>query len=150
MDTKATAIDGQIQGQFGKMPVGFYVSYATAPGVSAAAIASGTLANTYNGGTETRRSVNLAAELGVLPEKATLGFGIRRGKSGVNVVDALGATIAGTNATDNAWLLEGSYKLAQNMMLNLVYTKQSGTFWNTNAITATGSKQTTVNLATIF
>ncbi len=30
-DTKATAIDGQMQGEIGKMPVGFYVSYATAP-----------------------------------------------------------------------------------------------------------------------
>src|SRR5665647_1940209 len=37
-DTKATAVDGQMQGRMGDMPVGFYASYATAP--------AGT--NTYN------------------------------------------------------------------------------------------------------
>jgi hypothetical protein len=79
----------------------------------------------------------------VIPEKATIGFGIRRGKSGV----AVGSS---ANASDNAWLIEGSFKLAQNMLLNLVYTSQSGDFWDANAIAGTGSKQTTLNLATLF
>jgi hypothetical protein len=152
MDTKASAIDGQLQGQLGKMPVGFYVTYAKAPYV--APVAGGTSGNTYNGGTLTKSSFNLAAELGVIPEKATVGFGIRRGKSGVD--DGTGA-----NATDNAVLIEASYKLAQNMLLNLVHTSQSGGYWGllstdpaapagaTNA-QFIGSKQTYLNMAVIF
>ncbi len=140
-DTKATAIDGQMQGQLGKMPVGFYATYARAPAPS------GANDNTYNsGGTATKSSFNLAAELGVIPEKATVGFGIRRGKSG----GSAGSLVAGANDSDNALLIEASYKLAQNMLLNLVYTSQSGDFWSAANSAALGSKQTYINLATIF
>jgi hypothetical protein len=135
MDTKATAIDGQMQGEWNKMPLGFYASYARAPAT--------TTGNAFNGGTATKSSFNFSTELGVIPEKATIGFGIRRGKSG-------DASITGTNASDNAFLIEGSYKLAQNMLLNLVYTSQSGDYWNAANTSALGSKQTVINLATIF
>ncbi len=139
-DTKAFAIDGQMQNTLANnMPLGIYVTYARAPKPDA-----GGNDNTYNsGGTDTRSSFNIAAELGVIPEKVTVGFGIRRGKSGQTVGSA-------TNASDNAILLEGSYKLAQNMLLNLVYTSQSGDYWDVTNTAATGSKQTTINLATIF
>jgi hypothetical protein len=140
-DTKATAIDGQMQGALGNMPVGFYATYARAPAPS------GGIDNAYNsGGTATKSAFNLAAELGVIPEKATVGFGIRRGKSGGN----LGSGIAGANDSDNAWLLEASYKLAQNMLLNLVHTSQSGDFWSAANTAAIGSTQTYVNLAVIY
>jgi len=134
-DTKATAIDGQMQGALGNMPVGFYATYARAP--------STVNGNAYNGGTDTKSSFNLAAELGVIPEKATVGFGIRRGKSGVAVGSA-------TNASDNAWLLEASYKVAQNMLLNLVHTSQSGDYWDAPTTAAIGSTQTYLNLAVIY
>jgi hypothetical protein len=139
-ETKAWAIDGQMQNTLANnMPLGIYVTYARAPVASVAGID-----NAYNpGGTDARSSFNIAAELGVIPEKATIGFGIRRGKSGQAVGSA-------TNASDNAILLEGSYKLAQNMLLNVIYTSQSGDFWDATNTAATGSKQTLVNLATIF
>jgi hypothetical protein len=144
-DTKATAIDGQMQGELGGMPVGFYASYARAPSVTP--VAGGTIGNAYNpGGTATKSAFVFSTEVGVIPEKATLGFGIRRGKSGGNA----GTLIAGSNDTDNSYLLEGSYKLAQNMMLQLVYTHQSGSFWSTANKNAIGSNQTALNLATIF
>lgn len=140
-ETKATAIDGQMQGAVGGMPLGIYAEFARAP-VS-------TLGNTFNqdaggvAGTATKSSFNISAELGVIPEKATLAIGIRRGKSG----QLVGAS---NNASDNAILLGASYKLRQNVMLNLYYTAQSGDYW-TAANTATyGAKQTTINLATIF
>jgi hypothetical protein len=136
VDTKATAIDGQMQGTLGTMPVGFYVTYARAPTSTGGN-------NAYNGGTDTKSSFNIAGEFGVIPEKATLGFGLRRAKSGV----AMGSS---ANASDNAWLIEGSYKLAQNILLNLVYTRQSGDYWDATNTAALGSKQTTLNLATIF
>jgi hypothetical protein len=141
-DTKAWAIDGQMQNTLANnMPLGIYVTYARAPKEN------GNNAFNFdangNPGTDTKSSFNIAAELGVIPEKATIGFGIRRGKSG----QAFGGS---SNASDNAWLLEGSYKLAQNMLLNLVYTSQSGDYWDSANTSAIGSKQTTLNLATIF
>ncbi|MGB8517831.1 MAG: hypothetical protein WCD45_08075, partial [Gallionella sp.] len=120
--TKATAIDGQMQGEMGGMPVGFYATYATAP----ASPNPGILNNTYNGGTLTRSSFNLAAEVGVVPGVATVGAAIRRGNSGV--ADATGA-----NATDNAIYLTATYKIQQNMMARLSYVNQSGSFWNQSA-----------------
>jgi len=141
VDTKAYAIDGQMQGAWSKMPLGFYVTYAKAPASNA------TISNAYNASVNhTKSSINLAAELGVIPEKATLGFGIRRGKSG----DNLGTGTTGANDSDNAFLLEGSYKMAQNMLLNLIYTSQSGDFWSKANSNALGSKQTILNLAAIF
>jgi hypothetical protein len=138
METKAWAIDGQMQNTLGNnMPLGIYVTYARAAASDAVTV------NAYNGGADTKSSFNIAAELGVIPEKATIGFGIRRGKSG-------DTTITGSNASDNAYLLEASYKLAQNMLLNLVYTSQSGDYWNAANTAALGSKQTYINLATIF
>ena len=140
METKAWAVDGQMQNTLGNgMPLGIYVTYA-----SAAAPEAGGPDNAFNsGGKEAKTSFNIAAELGVIPEKATIGFGIRRGKSGQ-------AYNGSSNATDNAYLLEGSYKLAQNMLLNLVYTSQSGDYWDAANTAAIGSKQTVLNLATIF
>lgn len=136
--TKGTAIDGQMQGELGGMPVGFYASYATAPGSVVGSL------NAYNGGTLKRDSFNFSAEVGVIPEVATLGFAIRRAKSGVADV------VTGANLKDNAILLAGTYKLRQNMMLQLVYTKQSGSFWTPVQTTAVGSTQTAINLATLF
>jgi len=144
--TKATAIDGQMQGAVGNMPLGIYASFARAP-VAVNSIFNaaddGTGTGTMVAGTDTKSSFNISAELGVIPEKATIGFGIRRGKSG--------QAMAGTNnATDNAILLEGSYKLAQNMLLNLVYVSQSGGYWDAANTSAHGSKETLVNLAVIW
>ena len=149
--TKATAIDGQMQGELGNMPVGFYASYARAPGVTTAALAAGDIVNTYNGGTLTRSSFNVSGEVGIIPGIATLGSAIRRGKSGVD--DGTGA-----NATDNAILLTATYKLSQNMMASLSFTKNSGSYWDltpgapgTGTHTQlTGSKTTTINLFTLF
>lgn len=147
--TKATAIDGQMQGTLGKMPTGLYVTYARAP-------YDAVVANAYNmGGTLTRSSFNIAAELGVLPGMATIGAAIRRGNSGVD--DG-----TGSNASDNAIMLTVTYMVAQNMMASFTYTRNSGSFWNqvnpdttvnpggltnTNLI---GSKTTTFNVFTLF
>ena len=79
----------------------------------------------------------------MIPEKATLAIGIRRGKSG----QAVGGS---NNASDNAILVGASYKLAQNIMVNLYYVSQSGDYWTQTNTDAVGAKQTTINLATIF
>lgn len=133
--TKATALDGQMQGQMGGMPVGFYVSYAEAP--------KDVIGNTYNpAGTTTKSSLNISSEVGVAPEKATLGAAMRFGTNG-------------NGENDNAIMLTGTYKMAQNMMLSLSYTSASGSYWFSNAF-KTGTTDTignstyTLNLFTAF
>ena len=146
-DTKATAIDAQMQGALANgMPLGVYASFARAPASTGIDNAYNMDVNTTSGGgtgTDTKSSFNISAELGVIPEKATLAIGIRRGKSG----QAVGGS---NNASDNAILVAASYKLAQNIMVNLYYVSQSGDYWTQTNTDAVGAKQTTINLATIF
>jgi hypothetical protein len=157
VQTKATAIDGQMQGTLGEMPTGFYFSYAKAPASTvgglqnvyaadpnAAAFAVANPAATpLTAGTLDRSSFNIDAEVGVIPEVVTLGAAIRRGKSGV--ADATGA-----NLSDNAYFLTATYKIAQNMLARLSYTSQSGGYWDQIHTNAIGSKTTTINLYTLF
>jgi hypothetical protein len=148
IDTKATAVDAQMQGTLPNgMPLGVYAEFATAPS-SAAGNAynqadDGTGTGTMANGSGTRSSFNISAEIGVIPEVATVNFAMRRGKSGQTV----GTSV---NASDNAFLVGASYKLRQNIMLNLYYVSQSGDYWDAAHTASVGAKQTTINLATIF
>jgi hypothetical protein len=135
--TKATAIDGQMQGTLAEMPVGFYFSYARAPSSTTGVL------NAYNGGTLTKSSLNVDAEIGIVPEVATLGAAIRRGKSGID-------NGSGVNMSDNAYYLTATYKIAQNMLGRLSYVSQSGDFWTPAQSNAIGSKTTAVNLYVLF
>ncbi|ADE10505.1 hypothetical protein [Sideroxydans lithotrophicus] len=135
-ETKATAIDGQMQGTVGEMPLGVYASYATAP------VASTGMTNLYNAnvaaGATARKAIVVAAELGFMPEVATVGVAYRRGTTGAgNGVDG-----------DNSILLSASYKIQQNLLSQIVYTKQSGSAWN--GIVDGGDKQLAINLAVLW
>jgi hypothetical protein len=156
-NTKATAIDGQMQGQLGGMPVGFYASYARAP--SSTPDAAGNFGNMYNPGGDTsglkRDSFNISTEIGVIPEKATISVALRRSKSGYDTGLLNGPTRNGNNASDNGYLIGASYKLAQNMILQFDYTHASGDFWTSNAAgngnaQTIGTSQTALSLSTIF
>jgi hypothetical protein len=148
--TKATAIDAQLQGTLGTMPTGFYASYAKAQAVLDP---TGVNLNTFStvGGTLDRSSLNLSGEIGVVPERATLGVALRLlGKSGV-------ADASGANTKDNAIMLTASYKIEQNMLARLSYVTNRGSYWDqpngggplTNA-QAVGSKTTMLNVYTLF
>lgn len=132
--TKATAIDAQMQGALPNgMPLGVYFSYANAPTSTSAG------GNVYNPNNVTaKKAMVLAAELGVVPEVTTVGFAYRKGNDGA---------ASGANG-DNSVLLSLGYKLQQNMLAQLVYTKQSGSAWN--GLTNAGDKQTAITLSTIF
>jgi hypothetical protein len=146
--SKATAIDAQTQGTLGAMPVGIYVTYARAPVAS-----DGFANNAFNaGGAFTKSSFNIAGELGVIPEKATVGAAIRRGKSGQDFGTLLGGAPNGTNATDNAIYLTATYKLAQNLLTRLSWVHQNGDFWSTPTTNtaAVGSSSYTLNLYALF
>jgi hypothetical protein len=149
VSTKASAIDGQMQGYIGNLPVGFYASYAWAPAgganaynIDPAAAVPGSAVVAANG-TSTRSSLNLSVEVGVIPDKATLGAAFRSGRSGVAVGTA-------SNASDNAIMLTGTYKLAQNVLASFTLTSASGQYWDAAHQDALGSGTTTLNLTTLF
>ncbi len=145
MQSKAWAIDGQMQGTLGEMPTGFYFSYASAPAEL------GGIQNAFNTGTLTRSSFNVDAEIGVVPEVVTLGAAIRRAKSGVDAgLLSAAATATGNNASDNAFFLTATYKFAQNMLGRLSYVKQSGDYWTAANSGATGDTTYAANLYVLF
>lgn len=126
---RATIVDFQMQGDMGTIPVGFYASYGTASAGSA------TETNPFNAhmemvggvatavaGTQSKHSLNVAAEFGFIPHVATVQVAVRAGKNG-----------AATNNGDNAVMLGVAYEIAQNMALTFHHTQQSGSAWNANA-----------------
>ena len=112
--TRAAAIDAQMLGDVAGMPLTLVASFADAPGSANA----GSF-NLFNQGTLSRRSANFGAELGVIPNVATVQFGLRRAYSGI--ADATGA-----NLTDNAVLLGATYAFALNVRAELTYSRYSG------------------------
>jgi hypothetical protein len=138
--TRALAFDAQMQGEMDGMPVGIYASVARTPPTSTS---GGALGSAFNDGPLTRASINVSGEIGVIPEKATLGAAIRRAKSGQ-------ADSEGNNATDNAIMLTASYKLAQDMLSLVTYTHESGTLWDAAHTAEFGSNTATISLFTLF
>ncbi|HEY6095900.1 MAG TPA: hypothetical protein VIU93_13205 [Gallionellaceae bacterium] len=145
--TRATAIDAQMQGSVGERAVGVYVSYAVAPAIAAD---GSMLGNAFNSGPLERSSLNIAAEIGVVPEIVTVGMAIRRANSGQDEGLLNGGTANGTNATDNAVYFTLTYKMTQNMMARLSYVTQSGTYWTQANSDEFGSSSSTINLYALF
>lgn len=146
--TQADAIDAQMMGDVGGMPLLIVASYAKAP--AGGLVAGDAIPNFFNGNAGERKSFNIGAELGVLPGKATLQIGLRRAKSGA-YIDPV--ALSG-NASDNAFLLGATYNLALNARMELIFSKYSGDFYNAANVTAGnvpyGDKMTTLYLAFAF
>ena len=115
-DTEAWAVDGQAQGAIGNMPLGIYLSHANAGG-TAAGDANKNFFNKTNPNDKTATAI--AAELGVLPGKATVMLAYRMGDNG---------KVA--NNDDNAVTVGASYQIVQNMQLQLNYSKYSGSAYD--------------------
>jgi len=136
---KATAIDGQMLGDLGGMPLTLIASYATAP-----ASVVGQNPNVYNPSTDdARKSFNIGAELGVLP-KTTVQLGFRNAKSGIN-------NGVSSNASDNAVMIGATYSIALNVRAEFTYSKYSGDLYSNDPAAAafkpaTGDQMTAVNL----
>lgn len=145
VDTKASAIDAQMMGDVGGMPLLLTASYAKAP--AGGVVTGGGNPNFFNGNPGERKSFNIGAELGVLPGKATLQVGLRRAKSG-RYIDPVGKT---GNASNNALLLGATYNLALNARLELTFSKYSGDLYNAANVAAgnipLGDKLTMLDLA---
>ncbi len=114
-DTEAWAVDGQAQGAIGAMPLGIYLSHANASGTAAGS----TPKNFFNANPNDKTATVIAAELGVVPRKATLMLAYRKGDNG-----------KATKNGDNALTLGGSYQIAQNIQLQLNYSKYSGSAYD--------------------
>lgn len=109
-DTKAYVVDAQAQGAIGSLPLGVYLSYG-----NAGATTTGSTANLFNGNPNDRKATSVAAELGVLPRRFTVGLGYRIGDNG-----------AATNSGDNALVIGAIYNLAQNIQIGVNQTFMSG------------------------
>lgn len=110
----ATIFDAQAQGAVAGMPLGVYASMGSASGQAAGPF------NSFNSGTEKRSAFGILADLGVIPERLGVQFGLIRAKTG-------SLDVNGSNETDNAYTLGARYKYRQNVSMGLAYTKFSGT-----------------------
>jgi hypothetical protein len=125
-DTKASAVDAQLLGDVGGLPLTLIASYARAPSSGASTgVVDGFQGNLFNPGTATRSSFNVGAELGIIPQKMTLQAGLRRARSGFAIP---GTSV--TNATDNALLLGLTYALDLNVRTDITFSKYSGDMYN--------------------
>lgn len=133
-DTKAWAVDAQAQGVIGAMPLGIYLSRANASGTKA-----GGNTNLFNSNPNAKTATAIAAELGILPRKATLMLAYRKGDTG-----------AATYNGDNALTVGGTYQIVQNMQLQLTHAMRSGSAYDAGSPNMTtggnGDKLTTLVL----
>lgn len=130
VDTKASAVDAQAQGEVGSMPLGIYLTHASAS-------ASGVNLNFFNTQAKAKSATTIAGQLGVLPGKATLLMAYRKGDNG-----------KATGNTDNSLMLGGTYQLVQNVQLQLNHEKYSGSAYD--GTPADGNKLTTLMLFAAF
>ena len=139
--TEATIVDAQMQGQVGEYPLGIYLSYGSAP---AKTDPTGGVNLFNSGNVQTATSLNLAAQFGMIPGKATLMAAIRMAKNGA--LDA-----SNKAATDNALMVGAGYNLVENVEVSLEYTTQSGTAWDAvGGVEPAGKTVTTLMMQAMF
>lgn len=135
--TKAWAIDAQAQGQAGNMPLGVYISYASADKSNA-----DEPANYFNSKTTgDKTAFAILGELGVIPNKLTVAAAYRAGDTG-----------ATSNNKQNAITLGLTYHFLQNARLELNHSIYSGSYYDlaANNEEADGDQLTTLMLFTAF
>lgn len=134
---EAWAIDAQAQGLAGNMPLGVYLQYASA-GKSDA----GDPANIFNTKTTgDNKAFSIIAELGVIPNRATVALGYRNGDNG-----------GPANNKQNSLTLGATYLLTQNVELQVNHSMRSGDFYDipANNELANGDALTTLMLFAAF
>ena len=132
LETNAMAVDVQAQGKVSTMPLGVYVTYASADKSETDS------PNWFNSGTEgSKNAISFVAELGILPNKATVALGYRAGDTG-----------ADDNNKDNAVFFGATYQMVQNVQFQLNHSSYSGDKYDTKP--STGDQLTTLMLFTAF
>ncbi|HKZ71424.1 MAG TPA: hypothetical protein VJ187_00130 [Nitrospirota bacterium] len=130
--THALAIDAQAQGAVMSKPLGVYISYGNAEKSKA-----GETENFFNSNADDKTALSVSAELGVLPNKATVALGYRTADTG-----------AASDNKDNAFVLGATYQFAQNVQLQLNHSSYGGSKYDTTP--ADGDQLTTLMLFTAF
>lgn len=137
--TKAVALDFQALGAAANLPLGFYLSYARAPGTTRWFGAED--ANFFNDEPLAQWAVAGAAEVGILPGRLTVGLGYRDARSGaapivyrdpafpaLSLAPPEDGTLVGRDK-DRAFTMSGTLLLVQNVSLHVSHTRFSGSAW---------------------
>lgn len=140
--TEAYAVDAQAQGTVAGMPLGVYLSYASAPGTSA----SDPVPNLYDRNPKRVQAESIALELGVLRDDlGTVQLAYRHADNG-----------ATANNTDDAVTLGLTYLPWYNVQLSLLETWYSGSAHDAGSpndvidASGSGTSLTSLNLAVGF
>ncbi|MFQ5466284.1 MAG: hypothetical protein ACE5EI_10185, partial [Thermodesulfobacteriota bacterium] len=104
-------------------PLGVYLQYANAESTQNASEA-----NIFNGGPNNAKAFSVVAELGVWPGRATLGLGYRDGDDGT-----------ASKSNDNAFLVAGTYQVAQNVQFQFDYSWFTGSSYEATGGGAKGT-----------
>ena len=129
--TDAFALDAQAQGIVNDMPLGVYLTYASAKGSNA-----GEPANFFNANPNSEKAITIAGQLGVMPGKATVLAAYRNGDTGGTA-----------NNGDNALMIGGTYLIVQNVQLQLNHEMYSGSKYD---LPNAAKQQTTLMLFAAF
>ncbi|OGS81638.1 MAG: hypothetical protein A2061_09885 [Gallionellales bacterium GWA2_59_43] len=121
VDTKATSLDFQAQGQAAGKDLSLYATYARAPGTAAGAL----VGNLYNANPNASTAWTIGADYSVIPHVLHLGAAYRNADTGAVIVAPVVAGAA-TSANDDAISLSAVYDLTQNVALHLNYSAYSG------------------------
>jgi len=130
--THAWAIDVQAQGAVKDRPLGLYLTYGSAEKSDA-----GETANYFNPNPDDKTAFSIIAELGVIPNRATVALGYRSADTG-----------AASKSEDNAFTFGATYQMAQNVQLQLNHSSYSGNKYDPKP--AGGDQLTTLMLFTAF
>lgn len=129
--TKAYSIDAQAQGEVAAMPLGVYLTHASANATTAGE------ANLFNSQAKARTATTIAGQLGVLPGRATVLMAYRKGDNG-----------KATGNGDNSLMIGATYQVVQNVQLQLNHEMFSGSAYD--GAPADGDRLTTFMLFAAF
>ncbi|MBI5451347.1 MAG: hypothetical protein HY940_08320 [Gammaproteobacteria bacterium] len=141
--TEAYAVDAQLQGSVSNMPLGIYLSVATAPKT-----APGDVPNLYNPNPNDKQALTLTAELGAFNEgRGTLQLAYRQADDGT-----------ATMSNDDALTIGASYLFSYNSQVSILHTSYLGDAHDASkpggplpiSATGGGDQLTSVNLAVAF
>jgi len=130
--TSAVAFDVQAHGETNGLPLGMYLSYTRAPGTPIGAAPGDT--NFFNRLPQAQRAFAVAAELGVLPGRVTVGAAYRDARNGLNELQPptwpapLGVGGVARDV-DRAMTAMVTVMLAQNVEVHSSYSEFFGNAW---------------------
>jgi len=132
-EAEAWVVDAQAQGTIWNLPLGIYLTYGEAPKT-----VSSDTPNLFNSSTkDDKTAFTVLGELGIIPNRLTLGVGYRVGDTGASAYNK-----------ENAFTLGATYMIAQNVELQLNHSWYTGSYYDIER--PNGERLTTLMLFTAF